>query len=198
MTQENENIELVQPPEVQPPEAQQEAPPEENPLAVLQKELSEMKDKYLRALADGENARKRLAKEKQDVISFGIESTICDFLPAIDSFENALRFADAASGEVKNWAIGFQMILSQFRQVLQNYGITPFQSEGVQFDANFHDAVESIETADVPEGTILKEFTKGYRSAVRTIRPARVQVARLPRKAIDPVPEPVSTNQTEN
>lgn len=187
--QENESPNLEKPPE---------APSEENPLAVLQKELDEMKDKYLRALADGENARKRLAKEKQDVIGFGIENTICDFLLAIDSFENALRFADSASGEVKNWASGFQMILSQFKQVLQNYGITPFQSDGAQFDPNFHDAVESIETADVPEGTILKEFTKGYRSAVRTIRPARVQVARLPRKTIDPVPEPVSTNQTEN
>ncbi len=193
MTQENELPELVQPPEVQP-----EAPLPEDPQVVLQRELDEMKDKYLRALADGENARKRLAKEKQEVISFGIENTICDFLPVIDSFENALRFAEAASGEVKNWAMGFQMILSQFRQVLQNYGITPLQSEGVLFDPNFHDAVESIETLDAPEGTILKEFTKGYRSASRTIRPARVQVARLPRKAIDPVPEPVSTNQTEN
>ncbi len=193
MTQENELPELVQPPEVQP-----EIPPPEDPQVVLQRELDEMKDKYLRALADGENARKRLAKEKQEVISFGIENTICDFLPVIDSFENALRFAEAASGEVKNWAMGFQMILSQFRQVLQNYGITPLQSEGVLFDPNFHDAVESIETLDAPEGTILKEFTKGYRSASRTIRPARVQVARLPRKAIDPVPEPVSTNQTEN
>jgi len=193
MTQENELPELVQPPEVQP-----ETPPPEDPQVVLQRELDEMKDKYLRALADGENARKRLAKEKQEVISFGIENTICDFLPVIDSFENALRFAEAASGEVKNWAMGFQMILSQFRQVLQNYGITPLQSEGVLFDPNFHDAVESIETLDAPEGTILKEFTKGYRSASRTIRPARVQVARLPRKAIDPVPEPVSTNQTEN
>jgi len=193
MTQENELPELVQPPEVQP-----ETPPPEDAQVVLQRELDEMKDKYLRALADGENARKRLAKEKQEVISFGIENTICDFLPVIDSFENALRFAEAASGEVKNWAMGFQMILSQFRQVLQNYGITPLQSEGVLFDPNYHDAVESIETTDAPEGTILKEFTKGYRSASRTIRPARVQVARLPRKAIDPVPEPVSTNQTEN
>jgi len=195
---ENELPDLIRPPEVQQPGAQQEVPSREDPLAVLQKELDEMKDKYLRALADGENARKRLAREKQEIIRFGIENTVCDFLPAIDSFENALQFAGAASGEVKNWAIGFQMILSQFRQVLQNYGIASFQSEGALFDPNFHDAVESVETADVQEGTILKEFTKGYRSAVRTIRPARVQVARLPRKTIDPVPEPVSTNQTEN
>jgi molecular chaperone GrpE len=189
MTEEKESPDLEKP---------LEALPQEDPLAVLQKELQEMKDKYLRALADGENARKRLAKEKQEVIGFGIENTVCDFLPAIDSFENALKFADSACADVKNWATGFQMILSQFKQVLQNYGITPFHSDGARFDPNFHDAVESIETTDAPEGTILKEFTKGYRSAARTIRPARVQVARLPRKTIDPVPEPVATNQTEN
>jgi molecular chaperone GrpE len=194
MTQENESPDLVHE-----PGTKEAPPPQEDPVAALQKELNEMKDKYLRTLAEGENARKRLAREKQEVVGFGIENTICDFLPAIDSFENALRFAEAASGEVKNWAMGFQMILSQFKQVLQNYGITALQSEGAMFDPNFHDAVESVETTDVPEGTILKEFTKGYRSAVRTIRPARVQVARSPRKTIDPaVDEPVATNQTEN
>jgi len=194
MTQENESPDLVHE-----PEAKEESPPQEDPVAVLQKELNEMKDKYLRALAEGENARKRLAKEKQEVIGFGIENTICDFLPVIDSFENALRFAEAASAEVKTWAMGFQMILSQFKQVLQNYGITVLQSEGAMFDPNYHDAVESVETTDALEGTILKEFTKGYRSAARTIRPARVQVARSPRKTIDPaVDEPVATNQTEN
>jgi molecular chaperone GrpE len=181
------------------PEKEPEAAPSIDPMAALQKELEEMKDKYLRTLADGENARKRLAKEKQEIISFGIENTISDFLPAIDSFENALRFADAASGEVKNWAVGFQMILSQFKQVLQNYGISAIETQGALFDPNFHDAVEIEETTDFPEGTIIQEFTKGYRSAARTIRPARVKVARLPRKSIeDSVPEPVSTNQTEN
>jgi molecular chaperone GrpE len=189
MTEKNESPDLEKPLDVL---------PLEDPLVQLQKEFDELKDKYLRALADGENARKRLAKEKQEIVGFGIENTICEFLPAIDSFENALKFADSASGEVKNWAMGFQMILSQFKQVVQNYGITPFHSEGTPFDPNFHDAVESIETTDVPEGTVLKEFTKGYRSAARTIRPARVQVARASRQAIDPVPEPVATNQTEN
>lgn len=165
----------------------------EEVLASLQNEFEEMKNKYLRALADGENARKRLAKEKQEIISFSIENTICDFLPVIDNFENALRLAESASPDVKNWAIGFQMLLSQFRQVLQNYGINSFPSVGTTFDPNLHDAVEISETDETPEGTIVQEFTKGYRSAIRTIRPARVKVARP-----QPVPEPVSTNETKN
>jgi molecular chaperone GrpE len=172
--------------------------PPEDPMESLQKQLQEMKDKYLRTLADGENARKRLAKEKQEIVSFGIENTICDFLPAIDNFENALKFAESASSEVKNWAVGFQMILNQFKQVLQNYGICAFQSEGCLFDPNYHDAVETEETLNVPESTVLKEFTKGYKSASRTIRPARVKVARAPRKAAEPDPDPVSAAPSEN
>lgn len=159
------------------------APPtaEENPLQELQKQLDELKDKYLRSLAESENARKRLAKEKQDMLRFGVENAIGEFLPAIDNFENACRFSDSAKEEIKNWALGFQMILSQFKEVLHNHGIVAFHSEGNLFDPTYHDAVELVETTDQPEGTILHEFTKGYKSASRTIRPARVKVSRAPR-----------------
>src|SRR5579872_6417717 len=99
------------------------APPEEN-----------WKDKYLRALAEQENMRKRVQKEKQEMARFGIENAISEFLPAIDNFENALRFAANASGEVKTWATGFEMLLSQFKEVLHNHGIVSFHSEGNTFD----------------------------------------------------------------
>ena len=153
-----------------------------DPVALLQTQLEEFKDKYFRALADGENSRKRLAKEKQEMLRFGIDNAISEFLPVIDNFEMALRHADAASSEVKNWAMGFQMIMTQFKEVLHNHGIVAFHSEGNLFDPAYHDAVEIAESADEPEGTILKEFTKGYKSATRTLRPARVKVARAPRK----------------
>ncbi len=71
-------------------------------------EETDWKDKYLRALAEMENMRKRMQKEKQEMARFGIENAIGEFLPAIDNFENALRFAETAGGEVKNWAIGFR------------------------------------------------------------------------------------------
>ncbi|MES2273583.1 MAG: nucleotide exchange factor GrpE [Chlamydiota bacterium] len=140
------------------------------------------KDKYLRALAEQENMRKRIGKEKQDVTRFGIDNAIAEFIPAIDNFENALRFAATATGEVKNWAIGFEMILSQFKEVLFNHGIVAVHAEGIPFDPEFHEAVEIVETTDHPDGTILQEFTKGYKSASRTIRPARVKVAKHPKK----------------
>lgn len=140
------------------------------------------KDKYFRTLAEMENMRKRMQKERQEVARFGIENSISEFLPPIDNFENALRFAEGATGEVKSWAIGFEMILSQFKEVLHNHGIVSFHSEGNTFDPQNHEAVEIVETTDYPDGSILHEFTKGYKSVSRTIRPARVKVAKHPQK----------------
>ncbi len=140
------------------------------------------KDKYLRSIAEMENMRKRMQKERHEMSRFGIENAISELLPAIDHFENALRFAESASGEVKNWALGFEMILSQFKEVLHNHGIVSFHSEGNTFDPEYHEAVEILETTDSPDGTILQEFSKGYKSATRTLRPARVKVAKHPQK----------------
>lgn len=144
------------------------------------------KDKYLRALAETENLRKRVQKEKQEMLKFGIENAISEFLSAIDNFENALRFASSATGDVKNWALGFEMILAQFKEVLHNHGIVAFHSEGNSFDPQFHEAVEIIETDEQADGAILHEFTKGYKSASRVIRPARVKVAKHPQKLETP------------
>lgn len=146
------------------------------------------KDKYLRALAEQENMRKRIQKEKQEMVSFGIENAIAEFLPAIDNFENALRIGTSVDGPVRNWAIGFEMILSQFKEVLHNHGIVSFHSEGNTFDPQYHEAVEIVETTEYPDGAIMHEFTKGYKSATRTIRPARVKVAKHPQPIIKEVP----------
>lgn len=162
----------------------EEAPVEEN-----------WKDKYFRTLAEQENMRKRIQKEKQEMLSFGIENAIAEFLPAIDNFENALRFAASAAGEVKNWAIGFEMILSQYKEVLHNHGIVSFHSEGNTFDPQVHEAVEIVETTEHPDGTIMHEFSKGYKSANRTIRPARVKVAKHPQTIA--VEEPTAEELTQ-
>jgi molecular chaperone GrpE len=151
----------------------------------LETELAEYKDKYIRLLAEMENTRKRLFKEKTESTRFAIENVITEFLPTIDSFENALKFAENMTGEVKTWAAGFQMFLAQFKETLHNNGIVAFHSEGNQFDPHNHEAVETVETKDFPEGTILKEFSKGYKSSARTIRPARVQVAKKPEESAE-------------
>lgn len=167
----------------QQPDSMENASPEmeaqikpSSPEELLQKELQECKDKYVRLLADSENTRKRLQKEKLDMVRFSMENVISDFLTPMDNLENALHFAEQASEETANWAKGFQMILGQFKDVLSNNGITPFVSTGTFFDPHLHEAVE-IETSDSSEdGLILQEYVKGYKSKDRVIRPARVKV----------------------
>lgn len=140
------------------------------------------KDKYLRTLAELENTRKRMQKEKLETLRFAIENTICDFLPILDNFENALKFSKEASEEVKNWANGFQMIHSQLKELLHSNGIVPFHSKGNIFDPNFHEAMEIIENHEHPDGMILEELSKGYKSSTRTVRPAKVKVSKKPKK----------------
>ncbi len=160
------------------PPATAPCPPEEN-----------WKDKYLHALAETENMRKRMQKERYETSKFAIESTIVEFLSPMDNFENALKFAGSASPEIKNWAIGFEMILSQFKEVLSNHGIHPFSGEGTQFNPLQHEAVEIFETTENPDGTILQDFSKGYKNSARVIRPARVKVAKSPQKNETPQEE---------
>jgi len=153
---------------------------EEQTTEPMIEELENYKDKYLRLLADVENTRKRMQKERQEMTRFATENLLLELLGPIDNLENALQFTQNMSDEVRNWAQGFQMILGQFKDVLNNHGAIPFQSEGNAFDPKLHYAIESEETAEKPEGTILKEYLKGYVCGERTLRAARVKVAATP------------------
>ena len=152
--------------------------PLENSAPSVEESLKEYKEKYLRLLAEMENSRKRMQKEKQDTTRFAVENVLAEILDPLDNFENALGFTQQASDEVRNWAMGFQMLLSQFKDVLNQNGVIAFHSAGTLFDPHKHEAVEIEETDEFPEGTIIQEFVKGYRCGDRTIRPARVKVAK--------------------
>jgi len=158
-------------------------------LTSLRKEVQDCKDKYLRLLAESENTRKRLQKEREDFTKYAIGDVISEFLHPMDSFEKALKFAETMSSEVKNWAFGFEMILAQFKQVLQNHGIIEFESLGKPFDPHFHDGVESVETDEHEPGFVVFEFVKGYKMGDRVIRPARVKVSKAP--------SPISSEETK-
>jgi molecular chaperone GrpE len=154
-------------------------------LESLRRELAEVKDKYLRTLAESENTRKRLQKEKHETIQHAIQNVITEFLNPIDHMENALSFAQQMSDEVKHWAVGFQMILTQFKDVLTSHGVKSFTSEGQPFDPHRHEAVEMVETSAVPPGTVVEESLKGYVMGDKTIRPARVKVSKAPAEKIN-------------
>ncbi|MCX6987094.1 MAG: nucleotide exchange factor GrpE [Chlamydiae bacterium] len=171
--------ESIQPAEDQYTEPQPEGQPT-NRIHELELELKESREKNLRLLADMENSRKRLIKEKQDMTRFAVDNVIADFLLPMDNLENALKFTKQMSEETRNWAIGFEMILNQFKEVLSSNGISSFDSTGTAFDPHLHEAVETEESETVAEGYIIQEFVKGYKSTNRTIRPARVKVAKAP------------------
>lgn len=149
-------------------------------LEQLKHEVHENKDKYFRLLAEQENLRKRLQKEKLEMSQYAIQNSICDFLIPIDHLENALKFTQNMSDDVKNWALGFQMILNQFKDVLSNHGVQPFDSVGTPFDPHRHEAVEAEENTVYPPGTVIEESVKGYRMGPKIIRPARVKVSKAP------------------
>lgn len=146
----------------------------------IETEVQELKDKNLRLLAELENMRKRLQKEKIESTRFATESVIGEFLIPMDNLENALGFAKNMSEETANWARGFQMILDQFKEIVSLNGISSFSAIGSSFDPYLHEAVEIDEHSDSPDGAILQEYAKGYKSATRTVRPAKVKVAKKP------------------
>lgn len=147
-------------------------------LRDLKREISEYKDKYLRLLADAENARKRMQKEKQELTRYAMESFIVQILPPLDNLDNALGFAQEMSDEVRNWAFGFQMILAQFKDVLTQNGVTAIESVGHPFNPHLHEAIEMVESTSHTPGMVIEECVKGYKMGDKTIRPSRVKVAK--------------------
>jgi molecular chaperone GrpE len=162
-------------------------PEAEVPEPIPAQPEEDYKDKYLRLLAESENMRKRMQKEKQEMTRFAIENVLADVIMPMDNLDNALAAAGNMSPEIKNWAFGFQMILGQFKDVLEQHGVVSFKSEGEIFDPHKHEAVESEESSTTPAGTILQEYVKGYRCGDRIIRVARVKVAK--EKKPSPTPE---------
>jgi len=163
----------------------------------LQFELRNQQEKNLRLLAEMENARKRMQKDKHDTTRFAVENVIGEFLSPLDNFENAFSFTHQASEEVQNWAKGFEMILTQFKDVLSSHNVTPFSSEGLHFDPHMHEVIEVEETEKHEEGTVIQEFVRGYKCGDRILRPAKVKVAKKPTKEGEESQANEEKNQSE-
>ncbi|MDX8430322.1 MAG: nucleotide exchange factor GrpE [Candidatus Algichlamydia australiensis] len=145
----------------------------------LEAQIKEYQNKYLGALAETENAKKRMQKEKVDSMQYAIDNILGDLLLPLDNFEKALGFKEQMSEEVRNWSMGFEMILSQLQEGLANNGIVPFNSVGERFDPTLHEAVEIEEIEEGEENMIVEEFIRGYKSKERILRPAKVKVTKI-------------------
>lgn len=136
------------------------------------KELETVRDKLLRTAADYENARKRLAKEREEFIRFSQEKLLRDLLPILDNFERALAHAEESDRAV---ASGVQLIWKQLSDLLTAHGLKRLSSEGQPFDPHLHEAVDQIEE-EGPEGIVVKEIVPGYLLHERVLRPAKVRI----------------------
>ncbi len=148
-------------------------------LEVAQREAQDNRSRLLRAVADHDNFRKRINKEREDQEKYGAERLLRDFLPVIDNLERALSHA-AAAEDASGLSDGVAMTLKQFRATLERFGVKAFESVGTPFDPERHEAIQQVETEEHPSNTVVQEFQKGYFMHDRLLRPALVVVARNP------------------
>jgi molecular chaperone GrpE len=142
------------------------------------------KDLALRAQAELENAKKRLEREKRDIIKFANETLIKGLLPIVDNLERALDHTEPdQAAAAASLTKGVQLILGSLRSLLEKNGVNPVTAVGEKFDPNFHEAVMQEENPEVDEGTVTREVQRGYLLRDRLIRPAMVVVSRRPASA---------------
>ena len=138
-------------------------------------------DKYVRAVADFDNYKKRAARERTDAIKYANEGLIEKLLPIVDNFEAALAAASAPQGGgADSLKTGIQMIFNQMKSFLGEAGVEEIDAIGKQFDPNLHEAVSQQATEDAREGQVVQQMRKGYKYRDRLIRPAMVVVAKKP------------------
>jgi molecular chaperone GrpE len=131
------------------------------------------RDRYMRAIADFENFRKRTEREKADFFRYATSSVLKDMLPVLDNFDRALDHA--AEGD--EFHKGVLLIYKQLFEVLQKSGLRPIDEANVSFDPNIHEAVVREENDSVPSHTVVAILQKGYFLHDRLLRPALVKVA---------------------
>lgn len=147
-------------------------------LRVQAAKAQENWDRLLRTQADLENYRKRVARERQDLVKSANEKLLLDLLVPLDHFEMGLQSAQSRGGETAADPLhkGMSMVLAQFQQFLKAHGITEIQALGQTFDPALHEAV-AHQPSDAPEGQIIQQIRKGYRFNDRLLRAAAVVVS---------------------
>jgi molecular chaperone GrpE len=140
----------------------------------LTAELSREHEVYLRTLADFDNFRKRVERERAGSARAGKKELVLPLLDVLADFDRSLEHL----GDVPDWmSAGFVAIHKRLNSILQTQGIVPYESLGEKFDPARHEAIGLIESRDVEPGTIVAELSRGYCWGDEVLRPARVRVA---------------------
>jgi molecular chaperone GrpE len=171
------------------------APPD---AAALAKEVTEYKDKLLRALAEMENMRRRTDREVADARAYAVSGLARDLIGVADNLRRALEAAGestaAIEGPAKALHEGVELIERELLKVLERHGVKRFDPQGAKFDPNFHQAIFEVCDANVPVGSVAQVVQPGYVIGERVLRPALVGVAKEGPK---PAPSESPTDETQ-
>lgn len=150
----------------------------EQEIEETKKEYNELHERYIRVAADFDNYRKRVSKEKADVIAYANEELIKALLNVLDNLERALEHSESSedSGPIVE---GVKLVYKHFLSCLEKFGVQPvYANRGQEFDPRYHQAIERVESSDITPGIILSEMLKGYALKDRLLRPALVVVSK--------------------
>lgn len=168
------------------PASESVPPPEahkiEEELAAAKKEAAENYDRYVRTVADLDNFRRRSMREKDELRQYAAGKVLEDLLPALDNLALGLTAAKAPNADLKTLQAGIGMVQEQLRSALSNHGLREVNPVGQAFDPHQHEAVSSLPSQDVPEGSVLQVVRVGYTLNSRLLRPASVVISSGPAK----------------
>ena len=164
------------------PKAEAPEPTLEEQLERARKETSEAKEAHLRAVADLENFRRRMVREKDDLRAYAAANVVEELMPVLDNLGFALTAARADNAELKSLADGVEMVSTQFKTALGNHGLKEINPANEAFDPNLHEALSQQPSDDVAEGTVLSVVRVGFTLNGRLLRPASVIVSGGPEK----------------
>ena len=159
-----------------PEEAAEAAAPELTEEEKLKAELAELQTKYLYLQAEYQNFRKRSVRDVANARSYAISSTLVPFLSVVDYLGMA-QSAVEKSDNLEALKQGMNMIIGEFDKALDELGVKRMKTAGEKFDPALHDAVSYENSADIPEGMIIREWSGGFMLGDKLLRPARVLVS---------------------
>ncbi|CDE60773.1 protein GrpE [Fusobacterium sp. CAG:439] len=145
-------------------------------LDELQKKYDTLNQQYLRLAADFDNYRKRQEHEREELLKFGTENALKKMIEVLDNFERGKKALENVE-DCRTVKDSFDLVHKQVVEALTKLGLEVIETEGKEFDPNFHDAVMQTPTSDKPEHTIINELQKGYKMGDKVLRPALVNVA---------------------
>ncbi len=145
-------------------------------LDELQKKYDTLNQQYLRLAADFDNYRKRQEHEREELLKFGTENALKKMIEVLDNFERGKKALENVE-DCQTVKDSFDLVHKQVVEALTKLGLEVIETEGKEFDPNFHDAVMQTPTSDKPEHTIINELQKGYKMGDKVLRPALVNVA---------------------